>query len=322
MMSSGRRPDRAPRGRGADRLPRLPRLADRPAQPRAAAGAPRPGARPRAPPGRRGRACSTSTSTASSSSTTRSATPPATSCSATSTMRLQRAPPRHATCSPARAATSSCCCSPTWSATRGRAPRAPRRRGPARARWPSRSRSPAPSSTSARRSASRSSRATPPTPTSCCATPTPRCTRPRPRAATRVTVYNGDPHEPLERLSMTSRLRKALDRERAGPALAADRRPARRRAAQARGAGPLAGPVPRPGDARRLHPVRRGDRVRSTAIGDWVVERGPRPGAGLGARRARPPRVTVNVSPRQLRRPDFGARLLGLRQARRRSRRA
>ena len=54
-----------------------------PAQPRAAAGAPRARAGPRAPPGRARSRCSTSTSTTSSSSTTRSAMPPATSCCAT-----------------------------------------------------------------------------------------------------------------------------------------------------------------------------------------------------------------------------------------------
>jgi diguanylate cyclase (GGDEF)-like protein/PAS domain S-box-containing protein len=126
-----------------------------------------------------------------------------------------------------------------------------------------------------------------------------------------VTVYNGDPHEPLERLSMTSRLRKALDR------------------------GELVlhwQPIvdPRDGALRKLEAlVRWQDPFRGLVmpddfiafaeetgfvdrVGDWVV--GAARDQVLAWERAgyRPPRVTVNVSPRQLRRPDFGQRLLGL----------
>jgi diguanylate cyclase (GGDEF)-like protein/PAS domain S-box-containing protein len=126
-----------------------------------------------------------------------------------------------------------------------------------------------------------------------------------------VTIYNGDPHEPLERLSMTSRLRKALDR------------------------GELVlhwQPIvdPRDGALRKLEAlVRWQDPFRGLVmpddfisfaeetgfvdrVGDWVV--GAARDQILAWERAgyRPPRVTVNVSPRQLRRPDFGQRLLGL----------
>jgi diguanylate cyclase (GGDEF)-like protein/PAS domain S-box-containing protein len=126
-----------------------------------------------------------------------------------------------------------------------------------------------------------------------------------------VTVYHGDPHEPLERLSMTSRLRKALDR------------------------GELIlhwQPIvdPRDGTLRKLEAlVRWQDPFRGLVmpddfiafaeetgfvdrVGDWVI--GAVRDQVLAWERAgyRPPRVTVNVSPRQLRRPDFGQRLLGL----------
>ncbi|QEC49625.1 EAL domain-containing protein [Baekduia soli] len=124
-----------------------------------------------------------------------------------------------------------------------------------------------------------------------------------------VTVYTGDPHEPLERLSMTSRLRKALTR------------------------GEFAlhwQPVVDPADGT-LHKlealIRWEDPFRGLVmpdefiafaeetgfidrIGDWVL-------AGVGDQVAAwrrdglvVPRVAVNVSPRQLRRPDFGRRLL------------
>src|SRR4051812_21732177 len=126
-----------------------------------------------------------------------------------------------------------------------------------------------------------------------------------------VTVYNGDPHEPLERLSMTSRLRKALDREE----LVLHWQPI---------------VDPRDGELRKLEAlVRWQDPFRGLVmpdefisfaeetgfvdrIGDWVV--GAVRDQVLAWERDgyRPPRVTVNVSPRQLRRPDFGQRLLSL----------
>jgi diguanylate cyclase (GGDEF)-like protein/PAS domain S-box-containing protein len=126
-----------------------------------------------------------------------------------------------------------------------------------------------------------------------------------------VTVYSGDPHEPLERLSMTSRLRKALDR------------------------GELIlhwQPIvdPRDGELRKLEAlVRWEDPFRGLVmpddfiafaeetgfvdrVGDWVVREVRDQVLSWERAGYLPPRVTVNVSPRQLRRPDFGQRLLRL----------
>ncbi|MCW2984300.1 MAG: hypothetical protein JWR63_1870 [Conexibacter sp.] len=126
-----------------------------------------------------------------------------------------------------------------------------------------------------------------------------------------VTVYNGDPHEPLERLSMTSRLRKALDRDELllhwQPIVDPRDGALRKLEALVRWQDPFRGlvmPDEFIGFAEETGFVDR--------IGDWVV-RAVRDQV-LAWERAgyRPPRVTVNVSPRQLRRPDFGQRLLGL----------
>jgi diguanylate cyclase (GGDEF)-like protein/PAS domain S-box-containing protein len=126
-----------------------------------------------------------------------------------------------------------------------------------------------------------------------------------------VTVYNGDPHEPLERLSMTSRLRKALDREElilhwqpiVDPADGA----LRKLEALVRWQDPFRGLV-MPDDfigfAEETGFVDR--------VGDWVVRAVRDQVLAWEAAGYRPPRVTVNVSPRQLRRPDFGQRLLSL----------
>ena len=126
-----------------------------------------------------------------------------------------------------------------------------------------------------------------------------------------VTVYNGDPHEPLERLSMTSRLRKALDREElilhwqpiVDPADGA----LRKLEALVRWQDPFRGLV-MPDDfigfAEETGFVDR--------VGDWVVLAVRDQVLAWEAAGYRPPRVTVNVSPRQLRRPDFGQRLLSL----------
>jgi diguanylate cyclase (GGDEF)-like protein/PAS domain S-box-containing protein len=126
-----------------------------------------------------------------------------------------------------------------------------------------------------------------------------------------VTVYNGDPHEPLERLSMTSRLRKALDREELllhwQPIVDPRDGALRKLEALVRWQDPFRGLV-MPDDfigfAEETGFVDR--------VGDWVV--GAVRDQVLAWERAGflPPRVTVNVSPRQLRRPDFGQRLLGL----------
>lgn len=126
-----------------------------------------------------------------------------------------------------------------------------------------------------------------------------------------VTVYNGDPHEPLERLSMTSRLRKALDREELilhwQPIVDPRDGALRKLEALVRWQDPFRGLV-MPDDfisfAEETGFVDR--------IGDWVVAAVRDQVLAWEARGLKPPRVTVNVSPRQLRRPDFGARLLGL----------
>ncbi|WP_445149999.1 sensor domain-containing protein [Baekduia sp. Peel2402] len=126
-----------------------------------------------------------------------------------------------------------------------------------------------------------------------------------------VTVYNGDPHEPLERLSMTSRLRKALDREELilhwQPIVDPADGTLRKLEALVRWQDPFRGLV-MPDDfiafAEETGYVDR--------IGDWVVAAVRDQVLAWEADGLKPPRVTVNVSPRQLRRPDFGARLLGL----------
>lgn len=126
-----------------------------------------------------------------------------------------------------------------------------------------------------------------------------------------VTVYNGDPHEPLERLSMTSRLRKALDREELvlhwQPIVDPRDGALRKLEALVRWQDPFRGLV-MPDDfisfAEETGFVDR--------IGDWVVAAVRDQVLAWEGRGLKPPRVTVNVSPRQLRRPDFGARLLSL----------
>ena len=126
-----------------------------------------------------------------------------------------------------------------------------------------------------------------------------------------VTVYNGDPHEPLERLSMTSRLRKALDREELilhwQPIVDPRDGALRKLEALVRWQDPFRGLVMPDEFIAFAEETGFVDRV-----GDWVV-RSVRDQV-LAWERAgyRPPRVTVNVSPRQLRRPDFGQRLLAL----------
>lgn len=123
-----------------------------------------------------------------------------------------------------------------------------------------------------------------------------------------VCVYREDPHEPLERLSMTSRLRKAITRGEFvlhyQPIVTPERLELRRLEVLVRWQDPLRGLV-LPGDfigfAEETGFVDRiGDHVVAAAceqIGAW--ER-----AGIAV-----PPVMINVSPRQLRRPDFGTRL-------------
>jgi diguanylate cyclase (GGDEF)-like protein/PAS domain S-box-containing protein len=126
-----------------------------------------------------------------------------------------------------------------------------------------------------------------------------------------VTVYNGDPHEPLERLSMTSRLRKALDRDELivhwQPIVDPRDGALRKLEALVRWQDPFRGlvmPDEFIGFAEETGFVDR--------VGDWVVRAVRDQVLAWEADGYRPPRVTVNVSPRQLRRPDFGQRLLGM----------
>ncbi len=123
-----------------------------------------------------------------------------------------------------------------------------------------------------------------------------------------VCVYREDPHEPLERLSMTSRLRKAIVRGEFvvhyQPIVTPDELRLRRLEVLVRWQDPLRGLV-MPGEfigfAEETGFVDRiGDHVLAATceqIGGW--ER-----AGIDV-----PPVMINVSPRQLRRPDFGERL-------------
>ena len=246
---------------------------------------------------------------------------PATSCCA-GRRAAARAPPRRSTCSARQGGDEFLLLLGGPGPTRRRAPREARRPSDRCRRWPSRSRSPARSSRSAR---------------SIGISLFPRdaddadellrhadAAMYEAKAAGRggVAVYDGDPRQPLERLSMTSRLRTRAGPRRARPALAADRRPARRRAARARGARALAGPDPRPGPARRVHPVRRGDRPRSTASATGCWAPSARPGAARGRARARPPRVTSTSRRASCAAPDFGERLLEARRAPTASRRA
>jgi diguanylate cyclase (GGDEF)-like protein/PAS domain S-box-containing protein len=126
-----------------------------------------------------------------------------------------------------------------------------------------------------------------------------------------VTVYNGDPHEPLERLSMTSRLRKALDREELvlhwQPIVDPRDGALRKLEALVRWQDPFRGLVMPDAFISFAEETGFVDR-----IGDWVVAAVRDQVLAWEAGGLKPPRVTVNVSPRQLRRPDFGARLLGL----------
>jgi diguanylate cyclase (GGDEF)-like protein/PAS domain S-box-containing protein len=126
-----------------------------------------------------------------------------------------------------------------------------------------------------------------------------------------VTVYSGDPHKSLERLSMTSRLRKALDREELllhwQPIVDPRDGALRKLEALVRWQDPFRGLVMPEEFIAFAEETGFVDRV-----GDWVVRSASDQVLAWERAGYRPPRVTVNVSPRQLRRPDFGQRLLGL----------
>lgn len=124
-----------------------------------------------------------------------------------------------------------------------------------------------------------------------------------------VSIYSGDPHEPLERLSMTSRLRKALVRGEFVLHWQPIVDPADGRLVKAealiRWQDPFRGLV-LPGEfisfAEETGFVDR--------VGDWVLREVCDQIHAWEQAGFVPPRVTLNVSPRQLRRPDFGERLL------------
>jgi diguanylate cyclase (GGDEF)-like protein/PAS domain S-box-containing protein len=125
-----------------------------------------------------------------------------------------------------------------------------------------------------------------------------------------VTVYTRDPHEPLERLSMTSRLRKALARNEFvlhwQPIVDPRDGTLSKLEALIRWQDPFRGlvmPDEFVGFAEETGFIDR--------IGDWVIRRVCDQVQAWEREGYAVPRVCVNVSPRQLRRPDFGARLLG-----------
>jgi diguanylate cyclase (GGDEF)-like protein/PAS domain S-box-containing protein len=123
-----------------------------------------------------------------------------------------------------------------------------------------------------------------------------------------VTLYSGDPDEPLERLSMSSRLRKALARGELvlhwQPIVDPRDRVLHKVEALVRWEDPFRGLVP-PGDfipfAEETGLIDR--------VGAWVVDAVVEQLKAWDAAGIVVPEVTVNVSPRQLRRTDFAQRL-------------
>lgn len=123
-----------------------------------------------------------------------------------------------------------------------------------------------------------------------------------------VCVYREDPHEPLERLSMTSRLRKAITRGEFilhwQPIVDPADGTLEKLEVLVRWQDPLRGLV-YPGDfiefAEETGFVDR--------IGDWVVSSACDQVSRWQSQGFVVPPVTINISPRQLRRPDFGERL-------------
>ena len=123
-----------------------------------------------------------------------------------------------------------------------------------------------------------------------------------------VCVYREDPHEPLERLSMTSRLRKAITRGEFvlhwQPIVEPQNGSLQKLEVLVRWQDPLRGLV-LPGEfiefAEETGFVDR--------IGDWVVSAACDQVSRWQSEGLEVPPVTINISPRQLRRPDFLDRL-------------
>jgi diguanylate cyclase (GGDEF)-like protein/PAS domain S-box-containing protein len=124
-----------------------------------------------------------------------------------------------------------------------------------------------------------------------------------------ITVYDGDPQEPLERLSMTSRLRKALARDEFvvhwQPIVDPRDGALHKVEALVRWDDPFRGLVP-PGEFIGFAE----DTGLIDRIGEWVADAVRKQVLAWEHDGFAAPRITLNVSPRQLRRPDFGDRLL------------
>ena len=159
-------------------------------------------------------------------------------------------------------------------------------------------------------------------PTSCCATRTWRCTRPRTRARTAFADVRADDAR------RDRRPPRAVAPSCRGASAGASSSSTTSRswicqsgaAVRRRGARPLAPSDARPDRARRVHPARRGDRRRSSALGRWVLEEACRQAARWASAPAGEPArlsVTVNLAAQQLQEPDFVEQLDRDPQARR-----